>query len=344
MTLDLLPGFEHFTTHHCITGSLRHIYAFNDYPISEEMLLGLGAGVGFIYWHMTGALPFLGGRANIERPGVEGLEKTVGRRTGVQALTFRTNSASKAEKRLLELLQAGQPVMLILDMGYLPYFDFGGEEFHFGYHVVAACGYDPASQEVLVADRDEPLHAVPLAALRQARGSTYKPFPPQHGWHEFDFSQKRPPEAAELRQAIQEAARGMLEPPIANVGVKGIRKAAARIPKWPQALNEKTLREACFNSAIMIDARGGTGGGLFRTMYARFLREAAEYTGLDGLKKSAAQMQAVGDCWQEAAGLFERASQAEQPARHLGEVSPLLLRLAEEEERVWSNLASISNM
>lgn len=83
MTLQPFPNFKHFTTHHCVTGSLRHIYEYHDYPISEEMLLGLGAGVGFIYWHTKGTLPFLGGRANLERPGEEGLEKAVGRHTGV---------------------------------------------------------------------------------------------------------------------------------------------------------------------------------------------------------------------------------------------------------------------
>jgi hypothetical protein len=341
MTLQPLPGFTHFTTHHCVTGSLRHMYAFNGYPISEEMLLGLGAGVGFVYWHTKGALPFLGGRANIERPGVEGLEKTVGRRSGVQVQTYRTSSSARAEKRLLGMLDAGQPVMLILDMGYLPYFEFGGEEFHFGYHVVVACGYDPASQAVLLADRDAPLHAVPMAALRQARGSTYKPFPPQHGWHEFDFGQKRPFEPAELRQAIHEAAHGMLEPPITNLGVKGIYKAAQRIPNWSSALAEKTLREACINTAIMIDARGGTGGGLFRYMYARFLLEAAEHTGLDDLKTAAERMQAVGDRWDEAAALFEHAYQAEQPAQLLESVAPVLEQVAYEEQALWERLGAI---
>jgi hypothetical protein len=338
MTLQPLPGFCRFPTHHCITGSLRHMYAFNDYPISEEMLLGLGAGVGFVYWHMKGALPFMGGRANIERPGIEGLEKTVGRRTGVHVQSCHTSSPGRAEQRLLDLLHAGQPVMLILDMGYLPYFDFGGTEFHFGYHAVVACGYDSASQEVLLADRDEPLHAVPMAALRQARGSTYKPFPPQHGWYEFDFSLKRPFEPIELRQAISEAAQDMLEPPITNLGVKGIRKAARRIPEWPLVLEEKVLREACINTAIMIDARGGTGGGLFRYMYARFLQEAAKYAGLDNLKSAAGQMQAAGDCWQEVATLLERAYQAEGPAQYLESVSPLLLDLAQVEQGVWERL------
>ena len=62
MTLKLIPGFKSLCTHHCITGSMRHIYDFHNHPISEEMLLGLGAGLGFIYWHMKGTMPFLGGQ------------------------------------------------------------------------------------------------------------------------------------------------------------------------------------------------------------------------------------------------------------------------------------------
>jgi hypothetical protein len=36
--------------------------------------------------------------------------------------------------------------MLQVDMGYIPYFDFGGEEYHFGGHMVVACGYDAQSE------------------------------------------------------------------------------------------------------------------------------------------------------------------------------------------------------
>ena len=59
---------------------------------------------------------------------------------------------------VINVLDAGQPVMIQCDMGFLPYFDFGGEEYHFGGHVVVVCGYDPDGDQVLVADRDEDLH------------------------------------------------------------------------------------------------------------------------------------------------------------------------------------------
>ena len=86
MTLKPLEDFKSLMTHHCVTGSIRHIYAHNDHDISEDMLLGIGAGVSFSYWHFKGQPPFVGGRGNFERPGVEGLEKTTGKRTGVTCL------------------------------------------------------------------------------------------------------------------------------------------------------------------------------------------------------------------------------------------------------------------
>ena len=338
MTLQPFPGFKHFTTHHCVTGSLRHIYAYHDFPISEEMLLGLGEGVGFIYWHMKGTLPFIGGRANLERPNEEGLEKAAARRTGVKAASFRTSSARKAEAALLADLEAQKPVFLILDMGFLPYFDFGGEEFHFGYHVVVACGYDPEASLVLIADRDEKLHPVPLEAIAKARRSTYKPFPPRHGSYLFDFSSAHPPQSAEMLTAIHHTAQRMLAAPISNLGVKGIRKAAGRIRKWPEVLTEKELRDTCINTAFMIDARGGTGGGIFRTMYGRFLSEAAAATGRSELAAIGKLMKAIAEQWEAAAQLFEAAYTSDSPAQQLEEIAALLPPIADQEEAAWSAL------
>jgi len=140
MIPKVIPGFESIETHHCVTGSMRHVYVYHDHPISEEMLLGVGGGVGFVYFQWKGADPFLGGRGK-GRPG-SGFEKCIGERTGVRISEFTTSSAAKAENSLMSLLSLGEPVVVQLDMGFLPYFDFGGFEYHFGAHVVVVCGYD----------------------------------------------------------------------------------------------------------------------------------------------------------------------------------------------------------
>ena len=291
MTLKPVEGFQHSTTHHCVTGSMRHVYVHNDHDISEDMLLGIGAGVSFSYWHFKGQPPLLGGRG---MPKLS-LEEIAGQRTGVKIEPHTTTSARRARQTLLDMLDVGHPVMLQVDMGFLPYFDFGGEEYHFGGHVVVACGYDPDTDRVLIADREEELHPVPMEDLAKARGSTYKPFPPRNKWYTFDFGQKRQPTADEVRLAIAQQAGPMLEPPISNIGVKGIRKAARSVPKWPDKLEPGEVRWALFNAWIFISPTGGTGGGTFRYMFSRFLREAAEITGDPRLEESADEFQHIGD-------------------------------------------------
>jgi hypothetical protein len=335
-----LPGFAGFPTQHCVTGSLRHVYQHHGYPISEDLLLGLGRGVGFVYFHIGEMDPFYGGRANVARPGEEGLEVTAGRRTGVRVEAHTTGSARKAQEALREALEAGEPVMLYLDMGFLPYFDLP-EGYHFGAHVVVAGGYDPATGQVLLADRDAELHPVSWEVLEQARGSHFKPFPPLHKWFTFDFSTARPPAAAEVREAVAEVCSGMLAPPIANLGVKGIRKARAETLKWPRLLTPEALRRTCANVAMFIDRRGGTGGGIFRYMYGRFLGEAAVIAGEPRLAALTPELAAIGDRWEEVAAGFQRAAVAEDPAGLLGEATVPLGEIADREEEFWGRLAEV---
>ena len=335
-----VQGFQPFKTHHCVTGSMRHVYQFHGYPISEELLLGLGAGVGASYWHLKGMTPFLGGRGNFGRPGEEGLEKTAGKRTGVQVESFQTNSASKAEKTLLEQLEAGEVVMVRLDMGFLPYFDFP-EDYHFGWHVVVVAGYDPATKEVLVADRDGVLHPVSLTDLALARGSKHRPFPPLNTWWRFDFSQKRPPKPEELRQAILEATTAMLEPPIANIGVKGIRKAAQAVLEWHKRLSEAELRRTCVELPFFITPDGGTGGGFFRFMYGRFLQEAAQLLEQPRLLGLAEEFRGIGDDWQLVADGLKTAATSPNPIAFLPEVSSRLSQIAKREETGWQELRQL---
>jgi hypothetical protein len=340
LTLQPLKGFQTLRTHHCVTGSVRHIYEFHKYPISEDLLLGLGAGVGFIYWHMKGTAPFFGGRANVGRPGEEGLQKTAGRRTGVRIEPHHTLSARKAEAAVLDLLGAGEPVMVQLDMGFLPYFDFP-KEYHFGGHVVVLAGHDPETRQVLVADRDGELHPVSLETLARARGSGFKPFPPRNTWYTFDFSHKRPPTEREVRQAIREVTTGMLKPPITNLGVRGIRTAAERIVNWPRIMSKDDLRYACFNVFVFIDAKGGSGGGIFRYMYGRFLKEAAAITDDERLSNMGQEIHSIADQWQQVAQTFEEAHSRTDPSGLFCEASRLILDIADREQTTWQQLHHI---
>lgn len=258
-----------------MTGSIQQVYVYYKHPLSEDLLFGIGSGLGFIYWHMKGALPMIGGRGNVWRPGQEGLIITASQRCGVHAQRFHTSSAKKARNTLVQLLEAGQPVMIHVDMGFLPYILRLPNDFHFGYHLVIVAGLDQETQTVLIADCNPEFHPISLEDLAKARGSTFKPFPPRNTWYTFDFEDPRLPTSGEVRTSISEVCKTMLDGPISNIGVRGIRKTADRIIEWPRTTDNEEQQWACFNSYMFIDAAGGTSGGLFRYMYGRFLGEAA---------------------------------------------------------------------
>jgi Domain of unknown function (DUF4872)/Butirosin biosynthesis protein H, N-terminal len=335
-----IPGFQVFKTDHCVTGAMRHVYEFHGYPISEDLLLGLGAGVGFVYWHMKGAPPLYGGRANVGRPGEDGLEKRAGKRTGVQVESFHTASATKAERAMIDMLAADKPVMIQVDMGFLPYLHLP-EGYHFGGHVIAIAGYDADAKLALAADRDGEIHPISMQALTQARNSTYKPFPPRNTWFTFDFSAKRAPQPDEVWQAIDEVTEGMLNPPIANLGVKGIRTATSRTRQWAKEMCAEELRANCFNIFIFIDATGGTGGGIFRYMYGRFLQEAAAITGKQELAKAGDDMHAIGDQWQEIAQIFKQASESTDPIPGIEAATSRMALIADNEQMIWESLQNM---
>ncbi len=138
MSMKTVSGFRHFDTLHCVTGSMRHVYAWAGRDLSEDILLGLGEGIGFAYFRFKGQPPFLGGRAQ-PKPS---MEEIAGSRTGVGIRRKSSSSDAASERSLLAELEADRPVMLQVVMGFLPYFDFGGKEYHFGGHVVVACGRD----------------------------------------------------------------------------------------------------------------------------------------------------------------------------------------------------------
>jgi hypothetical protein len=152
--------------------------------------------------------------------------------------------------------------------------------YHFGGHTFVACGFDGretalgSDMEAKTAGVKKGFYApISLERLRKARGSTFKPFPPKNLWFEFDFARFHAPQAKTIAEAIAQTADAQLHPPIKNFGVSGMRHTAAQLPKWPSLFNDFALRMNLFNLYIFIEI-GGTGGGAFRAMYARFLDEA----------------------------------------------------------------------
>ncbi len=109
--------------------------------VSEDLILGLGAGVGFVYWHTRGTDPFLGGRANVGRSGEEGMEITASRRLGVTTRVTQGGSTLAAQKGFDSTSASWYTSDAAGGYGVSAIFQDIGD-FHFGGHMIAAVGLD----------------------------------------------------------------------------------------------------------------------------------------------------------------------------------------------------------
>jgi hypothetical protein len=130
----------------------------------------------------------------------------------------------------------------------------------------------------------------------------------------------------------------MLAPPVHNFGVKGIRLAAQRIPGWAACMTSEEIRRALFNAYIFVSPVGGSGGGLFRYMFSRFLHEAAAITGEEHFLDSAGAFQDIADDWEAFAAWAREVSKVSRPEDRLGECTEPLQAIADREQAIWEAL------
>lgn len=337
---DISP-FDHCPAldgYHCQTNSLAKILYFHHCPLSEEMILGLGAGMGFIYWQMKGMV-FIGGRGNVKN-----FYHDLGKRVSVKLEVKSTSSAEKAEKILVKKLLRKEPAMLYGDMGLLPWFDFP-VEYHFGGHTFVVCGYDWKNR-VLASDIDQKTTGlkkgfyfpITLEELKKARSSLYRPFPPKNTYVDFDCSKFHSPQAQDIYSSIHQTIDAMLNPPIKNIGIKGMRHSANEILKWPQKNEDRELRMTLFSLYLFIEI-GGTGGGCFRYMYSRFLREAAAITHCNVLKGASQMINESGKQFSAIGNLFKDAETSTEIDKKVIEASGLFNKIADIEEKALKYLS-----
>ncbi|MBU7015581.1 MAG: BtrH N-terminal domain-containing protein, partial [Theionarchaea archaeon] len=173
----VLENFKYFGGKHCQTTALRSILQYYGIDMSEEMLLGLGGGLGFIYWYMKQMpAPFVGGRSGSRNE--EFMIKMLERMGGKGSL-FETGSAKKGHEYLMEMLRCGKPVYTYVDMAYLPYLALPGDA-HFGAHTVVVYGIDEQEDTVYLSDRGKGPLTVSVEDLKNARSSKFPPFPPRN--------------------------------------------------------------------------------------------------------------------------------------------------------------------
>lgn len=328
-----VAGFVHRAGVHCESSALRDIFEFYGFKFSETMIFGLGSGLGFVYWHSKKMLyPFVGGRAR-------NLDKNLCSNLGVKVSVNRTSSKTRAYGALKDLIGKSIPVMVHVDMPYLKYLELP-EQAHFGAHTVVVAGIDEDKGIAYIADtRFKDLQTATLKELEEARSSTYKPFTPENKWLTFEFPDKLTPIEMAIRNAITQTAEAMLYPPIKNLGVQGITYFANEIVKWPKLFPpENVLFRQLYEVNYIMMEEDGTGGGLFRYLYSRFLKEVGELLSKKQLTTLGERYYWIGEKWSAIAKLIR---EIPKNLANVHEAREILLEVASEETEVLSLLTRI---
>ena len=318
----MIADYRHVPGNHCGSTALRNLLAFDGIEISEEMALGLGAGVCFYYVPLEGQSPsrFTNGR-------VGRLEEQFCELTGA-ALRFETfDDANASWAAARSAVDAGRPALLLTDLYYLDHY---GRSAHFPGHAVILAGYD--DEVAYLSDTGfEDLQTTKLEHLAEARHGQHPVFP-------LEGQMLTVPDPEALRDpspaaagAIERNARQMIEPAMGDYeGLPGLRRFAEELPRWPEELEDwQWSARFCYQ----VIERRGTGGGNFRVMYSRFLEEA------DRPEARIAADAATG--WTTLAGSLLEASEADAPDAALwSRIGDEAAAVLEAEERLWPALAA----
>jgi hypothetical protein len=317
----MVPGYRHVPGNHCGSTALRNLLAFHGLDISEEMALGLGAGVCFYYVVLEDQSPsrFTNGR-------VGRLEEQFVELTGIELRMDTAEDPEESWRLARDVVDGGRPALLLSDLYFLDHY---GKSAHFPGHAVVLAGYDD-DVAYLSDTAFEELQTTRLENLARARHEQHPVYP--LAGHMFSVPEGEslldPREAAP--RAIERGVRQMFEPELGEYqGMPALERLAGEIASWPEATDDW---QWCARFNYQVIERRGTGGGNFRRMYARFLEEA-------GYEESALAVEAA-ERWTQLATALHEASESEEPGAGLwSRIGDEAGAVLEAEQRMWSAVA-----
>ncbi|MHA2391613.1 MAG: BtrH N-terminal domain-containing protein [Promethearchaeota archaeon] len=283
-------NFVHRVGNHCESSSMRDLFEYYGFPMSEAMAFGLDATMGFGFFDTTNNVSFipesdipffLGGKQGTIEP-----NSLACRLLGITLKKQSFSSPDKAWEESKKLIIQNTPLILEVDLGYLPYLKTEGDV-HFGGHAIALAGYDEELGIAYVGDSEfEGFQEVEIEQLKRGRSSEYGPRFMWPNNTQFSMTRrpdgKHPPLAAAVKVAIQKVVANMLRPSVNSNGIQGLKLFASTIPDWKDKLKGESIDatgKKISRSRLMFELLNGyietwgTGGSSFRNLYKKFLEE-----------------------------------------------------------------------
>jgi hypothetical protein len=324
-----INNFQPFDGQHCETTATGTLLRQIGIELSEPMLFGLGEGLGFIYWNMkTMDFPFIGGRVKTDL-----LTQNLAKNLNLELTIKETSSTQKAWDNVKQLIDKGNVVGLKLDCYHLEYFS---KPFHFAGHYTAIYGYDNENAFLVDTKQQGGQVKTSLTSLAKARAEK-GPMSSKNLYYVLSKSDKKLDLKIAIQNAIRNNANDYINPPINNIGYKGILKTSKEIFKW---FDTSKNIESEFETCAMIMEKAGTGGALFRNLYRDFLKESYELLKHDKLKQAHTEFIEIADLWTEISNLFLQVSKTKD-RKYIEQASDILKQLSTKEKNAMDKLAEI---
>lgn len=331
---------------HCITTALKQVFEYYKYPLTEEMIFGIGSGLSFVYINLDKS-PMVSGRTKPFE-----FEKKLGERLNIEIKCKSSSKYKTAFDKTLKLLDDNKPVLVYADMPYLDYLNLG-EDRHFGGHAVVIFGYDNETEKFYISDRDnsdntirtpngyisKDYHLVDYKQVEMARSSNHRPFPANNKYLDIKFNDYKQVTSSIIFSAIKETCDNMLNAPAQLLGLNGINKFSKEILKWSK-FNEEKLKIAGITNYFMINADGGTGGGIFRKMYGDFLIQASKIVSCEEMEQLGIEYITISNKWDKVGNLMWRLSETTD-RQLLQEMSDIIKEIHTNETHVLTKLQEI---
>lgn len=324
-----IENLKPFNGQHCETTATGTLLRQIGIELSEPMLFGLGEGLGFIFWNMKSMnFPFIGGRV---KPDV--LTENIARNLKLELIVKETSSTQKAWDNVKELIDNGQVVGLKLDCFHLQYFS---RPFHFAGHYTALYGYDDKNAFLVDTKQQGGQVETSLKSLALARAEK-GPMSSKNLYYTLRKTDQKNDLKTAIIIAIRNNATEYINPPITNIGYKGIYKTSSEIVKWFKTSKDV---ENDFKTSAMLMEKAGTGGALFRNLYRDFFKESYDLLKLDKLKTGYEAFVEIADLWTSVSQLFEKVSQTKD-FKYIEQASGILKTISDKEKKTMEILATI---
>lgn len=289
----IIKDFVPFIGKHCETTATGSLLKQMGIELSEPMLFGIGQGLGYIFWNMKVMdFPFIGGRVKTDV-----LTENICRNLGLTLNVQETSSVKKAWENVKTHIDQGKAVGLKLDCYHLEYFT---TKIHFAGHYASIYGYDQETAYLNDTDQQGRAANTSLKSLALARNEK-GPMSSKNRSYTITGTGQLSDLPAIIKRAIHANATEFLNPPITNMGYKGIYRTSSEIRKW---FKTSTDLKRDFQTTASLMERGGTGGSLFRKIYAEFLEECASIIGSEALLQASRDYQLIASGWKEVSDLF----------------------------------------